>query len=39
MKTEVAAVELKKLKEQAVEDPLVQASTPQHKEWKARLTH
>ncbi|WP_257021594.1 TIGR02391 family protein [Microbacterium sp. AK009] len=37
MKPEVAVVELKKLKEQAVEDPLVQASTPQHKEWKAKV--
>lgn len=37
MKPEVAIGELRKLKQQAIEDSLVQASTPQHKEWKAKV--
>lgn len=37
MKPEVAISELRKLKQQAIEDSLVQASTPRHKEWRAKV--
>ena len=37
MKPEAAIEELRKLKQQTSEDPQVQAATPQHKEWKAKV--
>ena len=38
MKAEVAIAALLTLKQQAVEDPKVQAPTPTHDEWKAKAT-
>jgi len=37
MKPEAAIEELRKLKQQTSDDPQVQAATPQHKEWKAKV--
>ena len=37
IKPEVAIDELRKLKQQAIDDPQVQASTPGHEEWKAKV--